>query len=111
MNCSSNTLLDGPNGTFDFTNVIIFRGDVELDGGKIVGETCEFVVTMDIRDGKTATAIKLDDKQKFLKDGTFEPSKEQSNSTETHVAGNGGEENVAVDIKEVNAKGDVLVML
>ena len=48
MNGSSNTLLDGPNGTFDFTNVIIFRGDVELDGGKIVGETSEFVVTMDI---------------------------------------------------------------
>ena len=57
MDAGAGALLDGPIGTFDFTDVIVGRNNVKVDGKHVVADTLELSVGVDVADDETADGI------------------------------------------------------
>jgi len=65
----SGVLLHCPNGTFNFSNVIVSSGDVQLRWEHIISYAFEFHVSMYIGDGKPFGLVKLEYCSHFMEKG------------------------------------------
>ena len=61
MDCGARTLLDCPDGPFDFANVVIGGGDVQSRGKYVFADASEFHVGVKFRDVVTSGLVKSHD--------------------------------------------------
>ena len=65
MDCGARTLLDCPDGPFDFANVIIGGGDVQSRGKYVVADAPELHVGMKVGDVESSGLVKSHDGSGF----------------------------------------------
>jgi hypothetical protein len=92
-------LLDGPDGTFNFTNVALGGNNVEMNGGKGGLDAGEFMVPMDVGDLETPDGIQVEYARKFLGDGGGVAVGYGDSRTETNVTRDGMKETLLLDKK------------
>jgi len=62
-------LLHCPNGTFNFSNVIVGGGDIQLRWEHIISYTFKFHVSMYVGDGKPPGLVKVEYRSCFMEKG------------------------------------------
>jgi len=65
VDCGARTLLDCPDGPFDFANVIIGGGDVQSRGKYVVADASEFHVGVKVGDVETSGLVNSHDGSGF----------------------------------------------
>jgi hypothetical protein len=68
VRASTETLLDGTDGTLDFTDMAVMWDEVEVDRQKVGCHTGEFGVSMDITDAKTPCRVQGNNGTEFGED-------------------------------------------
>ena len=63
---SAVSLLDCPDGAFDFPNMAVSCHDIEMDGSKVGLDTGKLMVTVDVGDIETPKGIEVDDAAKLF---------------------------------------------
>jgi hypothetical protein len=85
-------LLDGPDGPFNFTNVVVMGRNVEmLDGKKIVLQTLELNVSKNDNYVKTAFLVQVEDGADAVEEASFGFLLEGQYSAEAELARDGVE--------------------
>ena len=61
MNDGTDTLVDCTDGSFNFANMVVLWGNVQLTGKEIIFDAIEFMVTMNFRYEKPTTVVNSED--------------------------------------------------
>ena len=103
VNIRAETLFDGANRAFNFTNVAVGSDDVDVDGGESCPEGAKFVVAVDIHDLETTGGVEFDHLAEFCEDGFGGTIRDGNGSAETDVTGDGVKETMVHYKKEIHA--------
>jgi hypothetical protein len=99
VNGGVRTLLHCLNGSFDFANVVVGRGDVESRWENIVTDALKFHVGMQIGDVENPGLAHCQDRLDLTETGSFVPVEYWGNGAELNFARDGVKKRVALNIK------------
>lgn len=107
----SKTLLDGADGPLNFANVAVRGDNVEVNVREMIADAFKFMIAMDVAEKETTLRILVDDGSERTNNGGAGPVGEWCNGAETKVARDGVKETELLHEKEINAQGNVAMVL
>ena len=99
MNGGTRTLLHRPNGSFDFTNMVVGSGNVEPGREDVVSDALKFHVGVQIGDVETPGLVHCHNRLDLAEEGCFVPVEYWGNGAELNFARDGVKKRVALNIK------------
>ena len=111
MNGGARTLLHRPNGSFDFTGMVVGGGNVEPGREDVVLDALKFHDGVQIGVVETPGLVHCQNRLDLPEEGCFVSVEYGSNGAELDFARDGMKKRVALDVENVHAKCHITVVL
>lgn len=111
VSAGTKALLDSTDRALNLTDVEVGGDHVHLDGSDLVTDAFEFVIAMEVSNNKTTGCVEFDHSRELGEDGGLFTVRDVTDCPKTDATRDGVQEAVALHKEEINAKGDVAVVL
>ena len=110
VNAGACALLYSVVRALDFTDIIVSRDDVEVDGELVGTDTFELSIGVDVADEETASGVELDDCLEFREDSGMFAIRDGGDGTELKITEDRVKKWVTLDEEEVNTEDYIAVV-